>query len=98
LCPSPGINALTVFPLVNLTLAHFLNAELGFFGFKIMIRNTTPLRNGLFCKSGDFVTFGFSGLQWVPLRIWWIDEYRNWVMIGEARRRRLFVLVVIDFM
>lgn len=41
LCPSPGINTTASFPLESRTRAHFLFAELGFFGFRIIVLSTT---------------------------------------------------------
>lgn len=46
LCPSPGINATASFPLESRTRAHFLFAELGFFGFRIIVLSTTALSWG----------------------------------------------------
>lgn len=76
LCPSPGIKHDTTFPLVSLTLQHFLWAELGFLGLTIITLKTTPFLNGLLPKCGALDTYGLTGLTWLPLLIWFNVAYR----------------------
>jgi hypothetical protein len=51
--PSPGIYAVTIFPLLNRTLAIFLSPELGFLGFVVPTFKHTPFISGLFLRAGD---------------------------------------------
>jgi hypothetical protein len=55
--------ALTSFPLVNLTLATFLIAELGFFGVVVYTRVHTPLRWGQESKAADLL---FLAIECLP--------------------------------
>ena len=52
LWPSPGIDAVTSKPFDSLTLATFLNAELGFLGVVVYTRIQTPLLCGHSIKAG----------------------------------------------
>jgi hypothetical protein len=56
LCPIPGIYAVTVSPLVNLTLAILRTAEFGFFGVVVVTLVHTPLLNGEEYAIGLFFT------------------------------------------
>jgi hypothetical protein len=51
--PSPGIAALTIFPLLNLTLAVFRCPEFGFFGFVTPTFRHTPFIAGRPTSAGD---------------------------------------------
>lgn len=51
--PSPGIYAVTTFPLLNLTLAIFLSPEFGFLGFVVPTFKHTPFISGLFVSAGE---------------------------------------------
>ena len=51
--PSPGIYAVTTFPLLNLTLAIFLSPELGFLGFVVPTLMQTPFISGRLINAGD---------------------------------------------
>lgn len=46
LCPSPGMKTTASLPLDSRTRAHFLFAELGFLGFRIMVFRTTAFSWG----------------------------------------------------
>src|SRR3989338_9507429 len=59
-------------PFVNLTLATFLNAELGFFGVCVFTCKHTPLFCGQLFSAGDFVFFFFSVLP----------NLINWLIVG----------------
>ena len=66
LCPSPGMYDVTSIPVVSLTLAIFLSAELGFLGVMVLTCKHTPLLWGQALSAGDFVFFFFDIL---PSRI-----------------------------
>ena len=55
LCPSPGMQALTSFPLVKRTRATFLIAELGFLGVVVYTLVHTPRRCGHESKAADLL-------------------------------------------
>ena len=72
-CPSPGIYAVIVFLVDNLTLATFLKAELGFFGAFTSTLITIPFAIGLPLRAGvfDFLTGFFLGrlITWFKVAI-----------------------------
>ena len=51
--PSPGMYAVTSFPLLNLNLATLRSPEFGFFGLTVPTRRQTPFISGLLTKAGD---------------------------------------------
>jgi len=66
------------FPFDNLTLQHFRNAELGFFGLTIITLNTTPFLNGEFCKSGALEFLRLFGNPCLPILIWFRLANLTW--------------------
>ena len=50
--PIPGTRAVTLNPLVSLTLATCLDAELGFLGLMVVTLLTIPFTWGLFVNAG----------------------------------------------
>jgi hypothetical protein len=86
LWPSPGINAEMTFPLDNLTLQHFRNAELGFFGLTIITLNTTPFLKGEFCKSGALEFLRLFGNPCFPILTWFRLANLTWsnFMVGNG--------------
>ncbi len=67
-CPSFGINAVNSFPFDNLTRQHFLWAEFGFFGFRIIVCSTIPFICGLPVRGPRRRFLGLMG----PLRMIWL--------------------------
>lgn len=63
LCPSPGINTTASLPLERRTRAHLRLAELGFFGFLIMVFRTTAFSCGRPNVAPSFLGGG-DGLPW----------------------------------
>ena len=51
--PSPGIYAVTSFPLLSLNLATLRSPEFGFFGFTMPTRRQTPFISGRSTSAGD---------------------------------------------
>lgn len=68
--PSPGMYAVTTFPLLNLTLAIFLSPELGFFGFVVPTFKHTAFNSGLPASCGDRSFRAFCAVR--PFRSTWI--------------------------
>jgi len=72
------------FPVVSLTLATLRLAELGFFGFAMIRRVTTPFLCGEVSRSGDLDFSCFFGTLFA--RIDWLIVRNE---VGEAWKERL---------
>ena len=68
--PSPGMYAVMMFPLLNLTLATLSSPELGFFGFTVVTRKHTPFNSGLFASAGEVALRAFCPTR--QPRITWL--------------------------
>lgn len=76
-CPSFGMKAVNSFPLLKRTRQHFLWAEFGFFGFRVIVCSTIPFNWGL-PHNGPI----FLGLGWIgPLRIIWLSVRKHWALV-----------------
>lgn len=84
LCPSPGMNTTASLPLDSRTRAHFLFAELGFLGFRIMVFRTTAFSWGRPNVAPEDFGGGF-GFPWrcIWLRVAIVLDRRGAVQ-GEA--------------
>jgi hypothetical protein len=97
--PSPGIYAVTSLPLLSLTRATFLSAELGFFGLTNPTRKQTPFMPGRFLISGE--TLLRAGCGFRQPRITWFkvalreEEMENW-QIDVARDGRSLRICLLE--
>lgn len=84
--PSPGIYAVTTLSLLNLTLATFRSAELGFFGFMTVTLRHTPFIHGfpVVDMAGETGLRAGWGLR-AP-RITWLNVAATGVLVENARR------------
>lgn len=80
LWPSPGMNTTASFPLERRTRAHLRFAELGFFGFLIMVFRTIALSCG---RPKVALTF-LGGGEGFPLRCIWLRVAIDLVNIGPG--------------
>ena len=72
LCPTPPIYAVTSNPFVSLTLATFLQAELGFFGVVVLTTVQTPLLCGHSFNAGAVDLLAADFLPFLT----------NWLIVG----------------
>src|ERR1700753_2717028 len=75
--PSPGIYAVTIFPLLSRTLAVFLSPEFGFFGLIVRTLMQTPFISGLRVNAGDSFLRAGCGLRHpriTCIRVAWVGR------------------------
>lgn len=84
--PSPGIYAVTTLSLLNLTLATFRSAELGFFGFMTVTLRHTPFIHGfpVVDMAGETGLRAGWGLR-AP-RITWLNVAVAGALVENARK------------
>lgn len=88
LWPSPGIYAVTVFPVVSLTRATLRTAEFGFFGFCVPTLTQTPFLCGQACRFGDLeraIDFCLRAPRITWLKVVTDRVWRSWVFVRHGR-------------